>query len=159
MVKRVFTVVHRDPRSSAGKIRKWGWRMPAQLPTTTGKPLIHCACAPSLSPQFEFCRMSQSLVLGNRLAALRGCAFLLHLSVTPNQDPISFERLSSRAHFSSFLVNVSAPACPVHRICCACASILTSPQPWSYYAVPVRQFCSPPSASISVECLSSRAHF
>ena len=132
---------------------------PGTLPGSAAETLIHCACALSLIPQFEFCRMSQSLVVGNCLAALRGCAFLLHLSVTPNQDPISFECLSSRAHFSSFLVNVLAPACPVHRICSACASILTSPQPWPEYAVPVRQFCAPPTDSISGECLSSRAHF
>ena len=104
---------------------------PGGVPGSAAETLIHCACALSLIPQFEFCRMSQSLGVGNCLPALRACAFLLHLSVTPNQDPISFECLSSRAHFSSFLVNVSAPACPVHRICSACASILTSPQPWS----------------------------
>ena len=118
------------------------------MPASAGETLIHCAWALSLIPHFEFSRMSQSLGVGNRLPALRGCAFLLHLSITPNQDFISFECLSSRAHFSPFLSNVSAPACPVHRICSACASILTSPQPWSYYAVPVNQFCSPPSPSI-----------
>ena len=130
-VKRVFTVPHRDPRSSAGKCRYRSRHSPGGVPGSASETLIHCACALSLIPHFEFSRMSQSLGLGNRLSALRGCAFLLHLSVTPNQDPISFECLSSRAHFSSFLVNVSAPGCPVHRICCACASTLTSPQPWS----------------------------
>ena len=117
MVKRVFTVVHRGVRSSAGQ------RVPASAGKCREVPrtLIHCACAVSLIPQFEFCRMSQSLVVGNCLAAVRGCAFLLHLSVTRNQDPFSFECLSSRAHFSSFLVNVSAPGCPVHRILlCLC---------------------------------------
>ena len=53
--------------------------------------------------------MSQSLGLGNRLSALRGCAFFLHLSVTPNLDPISFECLSSCAHFLCFSWDVSAP--------------------------------------------------
>ena len=159
MVKRVFTVVHRGVRSSAGQRGVRSRNSPGEVPGSAGKIRIHCACALSLSPQFEFCRMSQSLGVGNCLPALRGCAFLLHLSVTPNQDPISFECLSSRALFASFLVNVSAPACPVHRISSACASILTSPQPWSEYAVPVRQFCAPPSDSISLECLSSRAHF
>ena len=131
VVKRVFTVVHRGVRSSAGQRGVSCRHRPGGVPGSASETLIHCACAVSLIPQFEFCRMSQSLVVGNCLAAVRGCAFLLHLSVTRNQDPISFECLSSRAHFSSFLVNVSAPACPVHRICSACASILTSPQPWS----------------------------
>ena len=126
-VKRVFTVVHRGVRSSSGESTGSAGKC-REKPRRT---LIHCACAVILIPQFEFCRMSQSLVVGNCLAAVRGCAFLLHLSVSRNQDPISFECLSSRAHFSSFLVNVSAPGCPVHRICCACASTLTSPQPWS----------------------------
>ena len=143
---------NRPEGATAGKRRETSTTLPAK------KPKALCLCI-SLSPHFKFCRMSQSLGQKNPSPALRGCAFLLHLSVTPNRDPISFECLSSRAHFSRFVSNVSAPACPVHRISPACASILTSPQPWPEYAVPVRQFCAPPTDSISGECLSSRAHF
>ena len=159
MVKRVFTVVHRGVHASAGQ-RERSAGVCREIRVGCRQTIrLHCACALSLSPHFQFCRMSQSLGQKNRSPAHRGCAFLLHLSVTPNRDPISFECLSSRAHFSRLVSNVSAPACPVHRISSACASILPSPQPWPEYAVPVRQFCAPPSASICLECLSSRAHF
>ena len=126
--------LHSSPQGGPRKCRRKGAEcrsLPGDESWVPANNSIHCACALSLSPHFKFCRMSQSLGQKNPSPALRGCAFLLHLSVTRNQDPISFECLSSRAHFSSFLVNVSAPGCPVHRICCACASTLTSPQPWS----------------------------
>ena len=124
MVKRVFTVPHRDPHATPGPRERSAGVCRENCRPVPAKIRLHCACALILSPHFKFCRMSQSLGQKNPSPAHRGCAFLLHLSVIRNQDPISFECFSSRAHVSSFLVNVPAPACPVHRICCACASIL-----------------------------------
>ena len=69
---------------------------------------FHCAWAAILTPELEFCRMSQLVGAGGLLVIGWGRANLLHLSVSRNQDPFSFECLSYPARFCRFVLNLSA---------------------------------------------------